>query len=106
MLGSIDDKVTKDEIAAERAFLDILGGGCSVPAGALARVQTEDNSKLTLSGCVAALDGSEIYRDSISGPREYAHLLGKALAKKIQDAGADKILEELRRSTPNVVSPP
>lgn len=106
MLASIEDKATKDEVTAERAFLDVLGGGCSVPAGALARVQADDNDKLTLSGCVAALDGSEIYRDSISGPREYAQLLGKALAKKIQDAGADKILEELRLSTPNVVSPP
>lgn len=106
MLASIEDKATKDEVTAERAFLDVLGGGCSVPAGALAQVQAADKEKLTLSGCVAALDGSEIYRDSISGPREYANLLGKALAKKIQDAGADKILEELRLSTPNVVSPP
>ncbi len=106
MLACIEDKDTKDEITAERAFLDVLGGGCSVPAGALAQVQAADQTKLKLTGCVAALDGSEIYRDSISGPREYAHLLGKALAKKLQDAGADKILEELRLSTPNVVSPP
>ncbi|CAN5395143.1 hydroxymethylbilane synthase [soil metagenome] len=106
MLASIEDNATKDEVTAERAFLDVLGGGCSVPAGALASVQTDDHAKLTLSGCVAALDGSEVYRDSISGPREYAHLLGKALAKKMQEAGADKILAELRLSTPNVVSPP
>ena len=106
MLSTIEDNATKDEVTAERAFLDVLGGGCSVPAGAIGRVQADDNSKLTLSGCVAALDGSEIYRDSISGPREYAHLLGKALAQKMQEAGADKILEVLRLSTPNVVSPP
>jgi hydroxymethylbilane synthase len=138
MLKQIEDSATRDEVTAERAFLDILGGGCSVPAGAHAQVHERkeallfeesgiagtsfksgsnlnsgssfrpgsSNIFLTLTGCVASLDGSEVYRDSITGPREYAAQIGKALAKKLQEAGAEKILDELRASTPNVVSPP
>jgi len=119
MLAAIQDQQAKAEITAERAFLDVLGGGCSVPAGALGRLKSRAADEvinellfepkgdiLTLSGCVAALDGSEVFRDSISGPPEYAQQLGQALAKKMQEAGAEKILAELRLTTPNVVSPP
>jgi len=118
MLAGVEDKVAKAEVTAERAFLDVLGGGCSVPAGALGRVKARGadlindllfaptGEILTLSGCVAALDGSEIYRDSLSGPPQYASQIGRALAKKMQEAGAEKILVDLRLTTPNVVSPP
>ncbi len=103
ILNEVEDTDTAREVEAERAFLDELGSGCSVPAGALGRVE---GKILTLDGCVAALDGSQILRDKISGNKEDAFSLGKALAKKMQAAGAEKILVELRQSSPNVVSPP
>ena len=81
----------------------MLGGGCSVPAGALATVSSDE---LTLEGCVAALDGQAVYRDKITGPKTRAAELGRDLAQNLQKAGAEKILRELRLSTPNVVSPP
>lgn len=102
-LSLLEDSVCRDEVEAERAFLDELGSGCSVPAGALARV---NGSELTLTGCVAALDGSQIFRDAITGPRSQAFGLGKKLAYRLQEAGAERILQELRLSVPNVVSPP
>jgi hydroxymethylbilane synthase len=103
LLESIEDKDVAAAIEAERAFLDILGGGCSVPAGALATV-TENS--LTLEGCVAALDGGLVYRDRLTGDKSQAAMIGRDLAQKLQQAGAEKILKELRMSTPNVVSPP
>lgn len=102
-LAALEDKNARDEIEAERAFLDELGSGCSVPAGALGRVQGDD---LTLTGCVAALDGGRIFRDEIRGPRARAFQIGKELAARLQAAGAENVLKELRLSTPNVVSPP
>jgi hydroxymethylbilane synthase len=103
ILSEIEDADSAREVEAERAFLDQLGSGCSVPAGALGRV---NGDKLTLQGCVAALDGSKILRDQMIDDKQNAFQLGKALAAKMQAAGAEKILVELRRSTPNVVSPP
>lgn len=103
MLLTIEDANTAFEVEAERSFLDQLGSGCSVPAGALGRVEEE---KLTLQGCVAALDGSQVLRDQISGTKQNAFQLGHALAHRMKAAGAERILTELRRSTPNVVSPP
>lgn len=103
ILKEIEDANIAHEVEAERSFLDELGSGCSVPAGALGRVESDT---LTLTGCVAALDGSQVIRDQISGEKQNAFALGKALAQRMQAAGAEKILEDLRRSTPNVVSPP
>ena len=110
ILKKIEDPDLALEIAAERAFLDELGGGCSVPAGALAKITSEQKSGagdlLVLSGCVAALDGSVVMRDEIKGDKHDAFKLGQTLAKRMQNNGAEKILTELRLSTPNVVSPP
>ncbi|MBS1991686.1 MAG: hydroxymethylbilane synthase [Cyanobacteria bacterium SZAS LIN-2] len=103
LLKEVEDADIAHEVEAERAFLDELGSGCSIPAGALGRIEGET---LVLMGCVAALDGSKVLRDQISGDKQKAFALGKELAKKMQADGAEKILEDLRRSTPNVVSPP
>jgi hydroxymethylbilane synthase len=103
ILRAIEDPNIAQEVEAERAFLDQLGSGCSVPAGALASI---DGNTLTLHGCVAALDGSQILRHQISGDKQNAFHLGQSLAQQMQAAGAEKILAELRHSTPNVVSPP
>ena len=45
---ALDDVRTRFEITAERAFLAEVGGGCSMPIGALAKF--ESLSQLTLSG--------------------------------------------------------
>ena len=103
MLAKIEDSNSALEVEAERSFLDELGSGCSVPAGALGRVEEE---RLTLHGCVAALDGSQVLRDQITGAKQNAFQLGQALAHRMKAAGAERILTELRNSTPNVVSPP
>ncbi len=58
--AALDDPASRACLAAERAFLACLGGGCSVPAGALCEV---DGETLRLrawwngSGRSADLDG-------------------------------------------------
>jgi hydroxymethylbilane synthase len=74
ILREIEDPNIAQEVEAERAFLDELGSGCSVPAGALGRIE---GNKLTLHGCVAALDGRQILRDQISGDKQQAFQLEK-----------------------------
>jgi len=105
LLQQIEDRNTRYEITAERAFLDCLGGGCSVPAGVLAKFSAKTDT-LQIDACVAALDGSRVFRATKQGPAAEAASLGLSLAREIEDLGAGAVLEQLRQSTPNVVSPP
>lgn len=110
LLRQIDDAEARLEADCERAFLGELGGGCSVPVGASAKVLVES---LSLTGCIASLDGKELMRESVEarfaemkGHRHKAIELGLTLARKMLSNGGDKIMDELRRQTPNVVSAP
>jgi hydroxymethylbilane synthase len=103
-LRVIEDVQVRAEITAERAFLDKLGGGCSVPVGALG--ETLRDGRLRLTGCVAALDGSEVIRVSLESSHDQAHELGNNLAERVEELGADRILRELKLSAPPAISPP
>jgi hydroxymethylbilane synthase len=80
---------------AERAFLRRLEGGCSVPVGASGVVA---GTTVSLTGCVAALDGSRVLRGEISGPVGEAERLGTDLAQRLLDEGAAEILRTIRES--------
>jgi hydroxymethylbilane synthase len=74
---------------AERAYLVRLHGGCQTPLACYARLEGET---LVVDGMVGSLDGSEILRDRLSGPRADAASLGRALAEKLLARGADRLL--------------
>lgn len=102
MCQAIEDASVRGEITAERAFLNELGGGCSVPVGVLARSK---NGNIDVTGCVAALDGSKVLRKSVSGPIANAQKMGIELAEALLQMGAEEILSQLKSTTPSV-SPP
>ncbi|MFB6099401.1 MAG: hydroxymethylbilane synthase [Salinibacter sp.] len=77
---------------AERAFLDEVGGGCQVPLGAWAHIEEET---LVLDACIAALDGSEHYRDQGRCAPGDAAATGRALARNLLEAGGDRILDDV-----------
>jgi hydroxymethylbilane synthase len=79
---------------AERAFAAQLGGSCHSPIAAHASL---DGSILTVRGFIGAPDGSETYRDQVSGPAAEAERLGRELAGRMQAAGAETLLERLRQ---------
>ena len=81
-------------LLAERAFAATLGGSCHSPIAAHA---TLDGTTLTLRGFIGAPDGSETYRDRLSGEAAQAETLGRELARRMQAAGAERLLERLRR---------
>lgn len=91
---TIHDADVHDAVVAERALLRRLEGGCSVPVGGYAQV---NRGHLTLEGCVADLDGRRVYRGKREGGAEEAEAIGTDLAEELLAAGADKILEEIRR---------
>lgn len=103
-LKSLDCEETRVAITAERAFLAAVGGGCSMPVGAYARLTDEDT--LELNACITSLDGTESVKGKMNSPANEAANLGKSLANKLLQEGARDIIDQLKRSTPAVVSPP
>jgi hydroxymethylbilane synthase len=83
LLKGIEDRYTRLAVSAERAFLTALGGGCSLPVGALAEVR---EGEITLQGVIAAPDGNQKIKLSASGKDPLQ--LGLELAKCALDQGA------------------
>jgi hydroxymethylbilane synthase len=79
---------------AERAFAARLGGSCHSPIAAHAALE---GGELVVRGFIGAPDGSETYRDQVSGPVAEAETLGRRLAERMQAAGAEALLERLRQ---------
>jgi hydroxymethylbilane synthase len=90
ILAKINHAPTNTEIAAERAFLRCLGGGCRLPIAALGILEGD---KLSLEGLVASPRGSGIIRDKVKGTVFEAEELGKKLAEMILERGGKKLLE-------------
>ncbi len=83
---------TADCVLAERTFLARLEGGCQVP---IAGHATLDGDTLYMQGLVGEVDGSQLIRRRISGPRSEATSLGTTLADEVLDAGGREILARL-----------
>ena len=87
ILNKINHLATANSVLAERTFLQELGGGCSVPVGAYARVE---NETIMINGLVAAVDGSHLIEVIEQG--ENPQTVGKQLAKKALAQGAAEVL--------------
>lgn len=94
MLPALDDAPTRRAVTAERALLHALGGGCSVPVGAVAAVD-EDGGGLRLAAGVFALDGRREVRAVECGRDPQA--LGEAAARALLVRGAGDILADFAR---------
>lgn len=92
ILREIDHSETRQQIIAERTFLQELGGGCSVPIGAVATVLGE---KITLHVAVNSPDGSKSIRMSMSDLFYNSKSMGKDLARVMKDRGAKELLQKI-----------
>ncbi|WP_106397181.1 hydroxymethylbilane synthase [Actinocorallia populi] len=90
LLRVLDDPATRAAVTAERAVLAVLEAGCSAPVGAFAQVE---NEVLSLTATVVSLDGTRQIRLSASGHPEHAAELGRELAARLFEQGADKLME-------------
>jgi len=87
-LARLDDPATRRTVAAERAVLHALGGGCSVPVGAVAVAR--DGGALGLTAGVFSMDGLSSSWTNLMGEEPLA--LGEAAARQLLSAGARTIL--------------
>jgi hydroxymethylbilane synthase len=94
LVNRIADPSAAAALAAERALVDALGGGCQTPIGALAAAIAPD--RIELVAIVAALDGSRVVRGSQCGSQHDAASIGTQLGAKLMADGAADILAEVR----------
>ena len=81
-------------LLAERAFLRVMEGGCSIPAFGLAKLEGDT---LSLQGGLASLDGNTVLVRTESGSRAEAEDIGKRLGIYILENGGKEILADIKR---------
>jgi hydroxymethylbilane synthase len=88
----VDDAKAAAALAAERAVVRRLEGGCQMPIGAYAET---GEAGLELHAIVISLDGSRAVRADAAGPESEAEALGARVAEQLLAEGAADILTEV-----------
>ncbi|MBS9375755.1 hydroxymethylbilane synthase [Rhodococcus sp. B50] len=100
LLAGLDHAPSHAAVIAERSLLAELEAGCTAPVGALAEIveSLDDDGRvieeLSVRGCAAALDGSDVLRASAVGAPEKAEELGRRIARELLDLGARELMVE------------
>lgn len=97
----LDDPATRQAVAAERAVLATLGGGCQVPLGAHATAQP-GGTTLRLVAVVASLDGRRLVRIEETGDMRRPVALGRSVARALLRQGGKEILAAILRGGASV----
>ena len=87
-LGPLEDAETRRAVNAERTLLHALGGGCSVPVGAIAQ---RDGAELVLRAGVFGMSPARAIRVQSRGTDPIA--LGESAARDLLAGGAVEIME-------------
>ena len=90
----LNHEPTETCLRTERAFLKRLQGGCSIPVFGLATLHEEE---IRMTGGIISLDGSELLHKVQGGSPAFPEELGTALAEELIEAGADRILADIRK---------
>jgi len=88
LLAAIDNEADRMATRAERTFLSALGGGCSTPIAAYARVG--DDAMIEMNALIVSLDGQMVIR--VQGVGTDAQQLGRELAEEALGQGAQEML--------------
>jgi len=86
-------KETSMKLRAERAYLRVLEGGCSIPVFALANLESD---QLKISGGIVSLDGKTRISIEVTGSSDQPEELGKMLADRVFAAGGKVILDQIK----------
>ena len=80
-------------VAAERALVRVLDGGCRSPMAAFAQHDAK-NKTIHLRALVGSSDGKKVLSDQLSGSMETPESVGEAVAESMLSAGARDILAD------------
>ncbi len=89
LLSAIVHRRTAVAVAAEREFVEAMGGGCRVPIAAHAEVS---GSEISMVGMVSSADGGEMIKTRLEGWPVLRAGAGRVLAEELFVMGAAEIL--------------
>jgi hydroxymethylbilane synthase len=92
LLKPLQDQDTYYRVMAERAMNTRLEGGCQVPIGSFAEIETNE---IFLRGLVGSVDGKTILNAKATAPLGDFESLGIKVAEDLIAQGADKLLQQL-----------
>jgi len=95
-LAPLNDTITHECVAAERAMNRRLEGGCQVPIASYA-IHSDDRKQLWLRGLVGSPDGKTMLVNEVTGSAKQAEVLGVELAERLLAMGAGDILQAVYR---------
>ena len=95
-LDEIDDRRAHLEVRAERAYLAELGGGCTLPCGALARFD-DATGEVVLDALLAATDGHIVLRTRVAGSDPFE--VGAAAARDLLDGKGGRAVLDIELSS-------
>ena len=93
LLAGIHDPETAAAVAAERAILAALEGGCQVPIGA---ASVYENDTIQVQGRLLSLDGTTVIEAVRTGKCGAAASLGQAVAEEILANGGRELWTKVR----------
>jgi hydroxymethylbilane synthase len=92
IIAALNHQETWTVVMGERAFLNRLEGGCQVPIAAHGKIE---KNTFTLCGLVAAVDGTTVIKETLSGPEDSSESIGVKLADRLLSMGAKTLMENL-----------
>jgi hydroxymethylbilane synthase len=90
LVRKLDHPDTRTAVTAERAMLEMLGGGCQVPVGGYAFL---DKGLIHMRAIVASPDGKRVVRAELSGVDPMR--TGASIGRNLLEKGAEEILKAL-----------
>jgi hydroxymethylbilane synthase len=86
----LDHLASRRALEAERTLVQLLGGGCDLPLGALAATKGD---RIRMVALVASADGAKVIRTAAESTDPGS--AASRLAQRLRADGADRILAEL-----------
>ena len=90
LLQGLNSTDTAQSVAAERAFLQKMDGGCQVPIAGYAHVKGEE---VALTALVASPDGKTVYKEMAAGGNP--EQVGEEVARRMIRMGAKQLIDQL-----------
>jgi len=90
LVRKLDHADTRTAVTAERAMLEVLGGGCQVPVGGYAFLE---KGVIHMRAIVASPDGLRVVRAALSGVDPLR--AGASLGRNLLEQGAEEILRAI-----------
>ncbi|NLV24193.1 MAG: hydroxymethylbilane synthase [Deltaproteobacteria bacterium] len=90
---AVNHPPTERAVVAERAFLRVLQGGCSIPAFAHAEFCGDE---LRLDAGIISLDGQRLIRERGMGAAAASASLGETVGRRVLEKGGTEILRAIK----------